>query len=97
MNKFENFKSMNIDQLAEWLDEYGQFDSAPWTLWFDQKYCQNCEDIMCKYEDSERELRCAYCEVHNKCKFFPEMDEEPDNKEVIKMWLKMEAEDEEIA
>ena len=56
MTQFEKFKNMDIDQLVEWLDEYCQYDSLPWILWFDQKYCKNCEDIMCKYEDGEREF-----------------------------------------
>ena len=55
-NVFDKFKSMNIDELAEWLDKYGMFDNSPWMSWFDQKYCKGCEDIMCKYEDGEREF-----------------------------------------
>ena len=89
---FDKFKSMNIDELAEWLDEYGQFDSSPWMSWFDQKYCKNCEDIMCKYEDGEREFPCSYCELNGNCKFFPGLDEVPDNKMSIKMWLESEIE-----
>ena len=89
---FGKFKSMNIDELAEWLDEYGQFDSSPWMSWFDQKYCKNCEDIMCKYEDGEREFPCSYCELNGNCKFFPDLDEAPDNKRIIKMWLESEVE-----
>ena len=54
MTQFEKFKNMDIDQLVEWLDEYSQYDSLPWILWFDKKYCNNCADIMCKYEDGER-------------------------------------------
>ena len=89
-NVFEKFKSMNIDELAEWLDKYGMFDNSPWMSWFDQKYCKNCEDIMCKYEDSEREFPCSYCELNGNCKFFSGLDEVPDNKKIIKMWLESE-------
>lgn len=89
-NVFDKFKSMNIDELAEWLDKYGMFDNSPWMSWFDQKYCKNCEDIMCKYEDSEREFPCSYCELNGNCKFFPDLDEVPDNKMSIKMWLESE-------
>ena len=84
---FGKFKSMNIDELAEWLDEYGRFDSSPWITWFDQKYCKNCENIMCKYEGGRREFPCSYCELNGNCKFFSNLDETPDNKRVTKMWL----------
>ena len=89
---FDKFKSMDIDEMAEWLDEYGQFDSLPWLLWFDEKYCNNCADIMCKYEDGEREFPCSYCALNGNCKFFPNLDETPDNKMVTKMWLESEVE-----
>ena len=84
---FDKFRSMDIDELAEWLDEHGQFDSSPRVSRFDQKSCKNCEDIMCKYEDGEREFPCSYCELNGNCKFFPDLDEAPDNKRIIKMWL----------
>ena len=84
---FDKFKSMNIDEFAEWLDEYGMFDNSPWMRWFDQKYCKNCEDIMCKYEDGTKEFTCSWCEVNGKCKFFLDLDKSPENKEIIKMWL----------
>lgn len=93
MNNFENFKSMSIDQLAEWLDKYLAFDDAPHMVWFNEKYCNNCESIMCHYEDSEREFPCAHCELNNKCKFFPEMDEVPGSVEIVKLWLEAEVEE----
>ena len=84
---FDKFKSMNIDEFAEWLDEYGMFDNSPWMSWFDQKYCKNCEYIMRKYEDDTKEFTCSWCELNGNCKFFPDLDELPENKEIIKMWL----------
>lgn len=92
MNNFENFKSMSIDQLAEWLDKYMTFDDAPHMAWFNEKYCNNCESIMCHYEDSTREFPCAHCELNGKCRYFPELPEVPNGKEIAKMWLEMEAE-----
>lgn len=90
----EEFKMMDIDSLAEWIDKYGQFDSSPWMEWWSKKYCDNCEPIMCHYEDSEREFPVSWCELHdNKCKFFPEMDEAPNSKEIVKMWLESEVEE----
>ena len=92
MNNWAKLKNMSTEDLAEWLDQYGQFDNSPWITWFDQKYCKNCENIMCKYEDGEREFPCSYCEVYDTCKFFPDLDEVPGNKMIIKMWLETEIE-----
>ena len=92
MNNWVKLKNMSTEDLAEWLDQYGQFDNSPWITWFDQKYCKNCENIMCKYEDGEREFPCSYCEVYDTCKFFPDLDEVPGNKMIIKMWLETEVE-----
>ena len=94
MTNYEYIKSMSIDKFSEWVDKYGQFDSSPWLTWFDQKYCNNCEDIMCKYEDGEREFPCSYCELNGNCKFFPDLYDVPDNKMIIKMWLESKVEDE---
>lgn len=90
MAQFEKLQSMDIEELAEWLDKYGQFDGSPWMKWFDELYCKNCESIMCHYLDNEYEFPCSWCEINDKCRFFPEMDEAPDNKEIIKMWLESE-------
>lgn len=92
MNNWTKLKNMETEDFAEWLDEYGAFDNSPWMRWFDDKYCKNCPDIVCKYEDSEREFSCSYCETYGKCKFFQEMDEVPENKEIVKMWLESEME-----
>ena len=96
MNNFEKIQSMSIDELAEFLDEHGQFDTAPWTQWWDCTYCKNCEPIMCKYEDSETEHPFAYCEIYGNCRFFQDKDEIPNSKEIVKMWLKSEAVDDEL-
>lgn len=84
---FDKLKSMNIDELTEWIDKHGEFDGSPWMSWFDEKYCKKCESIMCKYEDGTREFPCSYCELNDNCKFFPNLDSIPDNKMIIKMWL----------
>lgn len=88
MTQFEKFKNMDIDQLTEWMDKHGQFDGSPWMSWFDHKYCKNCECIMCHHVDSEHKFPCSWCELEGKCKYFPDLDETPDNKMIIKIWLK---------
>ena len=92
MNNVERLKSMSVEELSKWIGTHGQFDNSLWITWFDQKYCKSCEDIMCKYEDGEREFPCSYCELNGNCKFFPDLDEVPDNKKIIKMWLETEIE-----
>jgi hypothetical protein len=90
MTNFENLRSMTVEQLAEWLDKHGQFDGSPWITWFDEEYCKKCDPVMCKYEDGEREFPCAWCELNDGCKYFPDMQDAPDNKEIIKLWLEIE-------
>ena len=94
MTNYEHIKSMSIDKFSEWLDEYGQFDSSPWMSWFEQKYCKICPNVMCKSADDTRIFPCSYCEVYDTCRFFQDLDEAPDNKMIIKMWLKSEVENE---
>lgn len=87
MNNFKNFQSMTMEELIDWLDEYGDFDNAPWNKHFDDNYCKKCEPIVGHYGGEY-----APCEFTNKCVFFEDMDEVPDHKQVIKMWLELESE-----
>lgn len=103
MTHFEKLKNLALDGLADWLDKNGMFDDSPWLNWFSKKYCESCESIKCTYIDAEEKLditpyfedtsiECAYCELIDesgirKCRFFPELNDVPDNKEMIKMWL----------
>ena len=107
MTNLEKFKAMSLGELTEWLDEQGQFDDAPWTHWFDSRYCQNCEPIKLNYEDAKEKLGielfswdlttgCAFCECNDHCKFFPNIKGIPSNKEIIEMWLIEEAENEKL-
>lgn len=86
MNKFDEIKSKNIDELVDWIDENFAFDSAPYMYWYDDKYCKKCEPV--EISDSNE---CAWCELNGKCKFFQDMSEIPSPKQTIKMWLKSEA------
>ena len=96
MTNFDFLRSMSVDELAEWLDENGQFDNSPWANWFNDKYCSNCESITCKVEGAnigvtplypEHEIDCAYCEIHKNCRFFKDQNKVPDVTDIIKMWL----------
>lgn len=90
MRIYDVFRNMSIDQLADWLDEHGVFDESPWMKWFNDTYCAKCENVMCHYPESAHEFPVFYCELEHKCRFFPDMDHEPDNREIIKMWLNLE-------
>ena len=100
MTNFECINAMSVEVLAKWLDEHGQFDGSPWMDFFNENYCKKCETITVKRKVSEDklgisplcggELDCAWCEVHHKCKYFKELDDVPDNEEIIKMWLNHE-------
>lgn len=105
MTKFESIKSKNIDELAEWIDTYVIFDDSLWMKWWDENYCQKCEVVAMPREEYARivgwghsdyrgGIVCGYCEVNGKCRYFQDMDNVPNNKEIIKMWLETEAEDE---
>lgn len=90
MRIYDVFRNMSIDQLVDWLDKYGEFDGSPWMKWFGDMHCKKCEPILCHYPESTLEFPVSYCELEHKCRFFPDMDHAPDNKETIKMWLNLE-------
>ena len=98
MTNFEMIKSKNIDEFAELLSEHFGYDDAPWWKYFDNNYCKGCKPEIVLTEslnrkiDSDREVEYAWCELNHKCKFFQEMDEIPDEKQIIKMWLLSECE-----
>ena len=92
MTVFENMKAKNIDELAEWLDEYCMFDGSPWYAWFDRKCCKHCEPIIVEGDDElHKDMEYGWCELNgDRCKFFPDMKEVPWGKQLIKMWLESE-------
>lgn len=91
MTVFEKFKSMNIDEFIEWLDKNGTTDYSPWVLWFDDKYCKKCQSEIAYIEELDKECECAWCENHDDiCRYFPDINCIPDNKQVIWLWLESE-------
>lgn len=98
MTVFESFKTKNVDEIAEWLDKNGIYDGSPWMHWWDKNYCSKCETVIDYVPDDEGEetwhigMECAWCELHDKCRFFQDMDDMPDNKQIIKLWLESEIE-----
>ena len=100
MTNYKMFTSFSKDELVSWLDKYGQFDGSPWMKWFDNNYCDKCGPIECQGVEAEEKLgikpfynkpiKCSYCELEHKCKYFPDMSDVPDNKAIIRMWLEQE-------
>ncbi len=87
---FDKFKSMSIDELTDWLNQYSQLDSIPWIEWWNKNYCIKCDAVTAFVPDYGRELDFSWCELNDKCKFFQDLDDVPDDKMIIKMWLESE-------
>ncbi|MBO5828828.1 MAG: hypothetical protein J6R59_10325 [Paludibacteraceae bacterium] len=94
MTVFENIKNKNIDEFVNWLSEHCSFDYAPWWKWWDENYCKKCESETAYVEAFEKECEHAYCELNGNCRFFLDMGDIPDEKQVIKMWLESRDEEE---
>ena len=81
MTNFEKFKLMNIEELSEWLTQYGQFENSPWINWWNETYCKNCDTEITYVINpktgikSDKPSECTWCEIHNKCRYFQELDE----------------------
>lgn len=92
MTEFDRLKSKDINELAKWLASFDTADNAPWTRWWNKKYCNNCEiKTVHILERPCRSVDYYWCEVNNKCKFFKELDTVPDDVTIIKMWLESES------
>ena len=81
------FESLSIDEFVDWLDEHCTLENSPWIDWFDKIYCKNCEPAIDFLPFYNKEMECSFCELYGKCRFFQDMDDIPDNKQIIKMWL----------
>ena len=93
MKVIDEFKSKTIDEFIDWLDEYCSFEDSPWVQWFDKNYCNKCPAEIGRYVDSDRDMKFAWCELYDKCRFFPDMVNVPSSKQMIKMWLESEIEE----
>ena len=91
MNNFEYIKDMNIDELAAWLDkQFEWFYDSPWEKWWSETYCNKCKPEMVKMEDRINKVPVGWCELHDKCKFFQDLENIPGSIEVCKIWLEKE-------
>ena len=90
MTVFNEVKSKNIDEFVDWLDEVGMYDGSPWIKFWDDNYCSKCEPEVVEDPDTGGEFCNMYCELHDKCNYFKDMDDIPSIKQIIKMWLESE-------
>lgn len=90
MTLFESIKAQNIDELVDWIDKYCTFDNALHWKWWDENYCNKCESITTGTNVFGYPQKYAYCELNHNCRYFKDMKNTPDNKQIIKMWLESE-------
>lgn len=90
MTNFEKLKSMNEEEISEFLDSIANIYDSPWIVWFNKKYCENCETIKRYTRYPDICCDCTYCEVNGNCRYFQDKDDIPDNKEMIELWLASE-------
>ena len=103
MTNFELIKCLSLEGLAGWLDSLEYSGDSPWNLWFDNNYCNKCPRATCPSDVSKAVLgidsyfgsgvECAYCEMYDKCRYFPDLDATPTQEEVITMWLRRDIND----
>ena len=99
MNNFEKIKNMSVEELVKFLDEKCIIDNTPWMNWWNNTYCDNCESVIIKEDKVEEvlgfepflheEYECAYCELHDHCRFFPDQ-EQPYTEDIIRLWMNAE-------
>lgn len=88
MTVFDNIKNKNIDEFVEWIDKHCTCGDSPWHKWWDENYCNKCNPEIGYVPELDRDLEFAWCELHDKCRFF--QDDVLDNKQIIKIWLESE-------
>lgn len=89
MNNYNKFRSMTIEEMAQWFEKnFDCYDTTPWINTFNEKYCKNCEIVKGKCKDYHGNERIfTYCELFDKCRYFEDEDGCPSNKLMIKLWL----------
>ena len=93
MTEFEKIKAKNLEEFAEWFDEHCSHDGGPVIKWWSETYCKNCKPEIGRIEGYHKDMEFAWCELHGKCRFFPDMEKTPDTLVMTKMWLKSEFDD----
>ena len=90
MKNVDKIKSKSIDDFAKWLDQHCFFEDSPWMKWWNDKYCSKCPAEIGKSPIYAGEIEFSWCELHNKCRFFQDMDKNVSSEQIVKMWLESE-------
>lgn len=90
MKAIDTIKSFTIDEMVDFLDEYSIHDLTPWFIWWDKNYCNKCMEEIKFNPYYERNSEYTYCELNNNCRYFQDLNEVPDSKQVLRMWLETE-------
>lgn len=88
--EYINAQVKDIDRFVDWLEKYWTTYDSPWIKWWDDNYCKKCESEKTYVAELDRECEVAWCESNERCKFFKEMQDIPNDKQIIKMWLESE-------
>lgn len=88
MTNLEWLQSLSKEQLIEWLLQHAS-QEGPWDEWWSRHFCSRCPTVTGREKSifTGRPLEQAYCEVGEKCCFFPELPDFPDRRIAIDMWL----------
>lgn len=87
MTQLEKLQTGTLREVAEFLDEKCWNDSAPWTVWFNRRYCHDCPVIKAKVIELDRYSDFSYCELEDTCRYF---DHILTGVEMCEEWLKTE-------
>ena len=90
MTAFERIKQMDIDEFAKWFNDNCTHDDDPVIRWWNHTYCNVCEPEISRFAYSDEDMEFCWCELHDKCRFFQDMDNAPDNMQMVKLWLESE-------
>lgn len=83
INVLSHLRQLSKVELAKWLDNLYNCES-PWLEWYSKRYCNKCPAA------NVNGINYSWCELHGKCRHFPEKDEVPTGAEMAEMWLDSE-------
>lgn len=83
MTVFEKFKSMSIDDFAKWYEDK-LYEEDPCMEWWGNKYCNKC------ISEIADDFGYGWCDLNGHCKYFQELDNASNFKQMIKIWLESE-------
>ncbi len=90
MRLYEKLLGLSIEEFAQEIESWSDCEVEPWHDWFESEYCEHCAPVYAQYPLDHVTHACAYCELNDKCRHFPEMNHIPTGAEIVEMWLEQE-------